>query len=86
MLSLNELDYLAEYEQLQGALFHSLLGSTFIAEIVAILDEGGNVCSVNLWDTSTEEDVNVNMKLLDDVIKTIQSPTLPTVWFSIMIF
>ncbi|KAK6617757.1 hypothetical protein RUM43_013985 [Polyplax serrata] len=78
MLSLNELDYLAEYEQLQGALFHSLLGSTFIAEIVAILDEGGNVCSVNLWDTSTEEDVNVNMKLLDDVIKTIQSPTLPT--------
>lgn len=79
MLSLNELDCLAECEELQFALFHSLLGNTFIAEIVAILDEGGNVSSVNLWDTSTEEDINVNLKLLDDVIKSIKSPTLPTV-------
>ena len=79
------MDCLSGCEELHLALMHSLLGNSFIAEVVAILDGNGNTCSVNLWDTSTDEDININLRLLDDVTKIFKYPSLPTVIYKKLI-
>lgn len=75
-LSLHELDCFAEDRSVNDLLLSKLLGHIYIAEIVSLLDVGKSVASVVFWDTSTEEDINVNKILLDAVVAEILPPRL----------
>ena len=54
------------------------MGKPLVAEVLSRDDEA---ISVILFDTSTEEDVNINKQLLEIVPRSFTDPKLPTVCF-----
>ncbi|KAL0268904.1 UNVERIFIED_CONTAM: hypothetical protein PYX00_010687 [Menopon gallinae] len=82
LISLHELESFSDDEEVTGVITKNLLGNTYVAEIISVAPDVGNDelsrATVRLWDTSTERDINVNQLLLNNIIKTITFPTLPS--------
>lgn len=88
-MSLHELGSFSDDEELTSLITKNLLGNTYVAEMISLPRSVGNNelsrATVRLWDTSTERDININQLLLNNIIKAITLPSLPSVRIQITV-